>query len=213
MGLTAILLARHILLTMLASFPFYPSEGGAMRRRSFLKTVAAVAPAALQNFLVTMARAQASTAPPAVHVIAAGEDCAGDPHSLGFSSTLSSCSPRKPPVESSSWSTPISFREPLHLHLHQEEWFYVMEGEVAFQVGEQRVHLHAGESVLDPRLVPHTFSALGATPGRLLIAFCPAGKIEQYFQDAENANGAASNAEFVGRYEMKLVGPSPFWKS
>jgi len=60
-----------------------------MRRRSFLKTVAAAAPAAgLQNFLVTLARGQASALPSAVHVVGAGEDRSGHPHSLGFSSIL-----------------------------------------------------------------------------------------------------------------------------
>jgi hypothetical protein len=29
----------------------------------------------------------------------------------------------------------------LHLHLDQEEWFYVLEGEVAFQIGDQRLRL------------------------------------------------------------------------
>jgi mannose-6-phosphate isomerase-like protein (cupin superfamily) len=187
-----------------------------MKRRSFLKTVAAVAPSAgLQNFLVTLAHAQASTAPPAVHVVGAGEDRSGHPHSLGFSSILF----KVPTTETAGGLFVMEHTHllpggpPLHLHLYQEEWFYVMEGEVAFQVGEQRVQLHAGESVLAPRLVPHTFSSVGATPGRLLIAFCPAGKMEQYFRDAENAKGSAGDAAFIGRYEMKLVGPSPFWKS
>jgi uncharacterized cupin superfamily protein len=102
---------------------------------------------------------------------------------------------------------------PVHFHLHQEEWFYVMEGEVAFQVGEQRLQLHAGESVLAPRRVAHTFSSVAATPSRMLIAFCPAGKMEQYFRDAENAREAAGDAAFMARYEMERVGPSPFWKS
>ncbi len=74
-----------------------------------------------------------------------------------------------------------------------------MEGEVTFQVGEQRVQLHAGESVLAPRLVPHTFSSVGATPGRLLIAFCPAGKMERYFRDAENDKTSAGDAAFMRR--------------
>ena len=30
---------------------------------------------------------------------------------------------------------------PLHYHLAQEEWFYVMEGEVLFQVGDKRLTL------------------------------------------------------------------------
>jgi mannose-6-phosphate isomerase-like protein (cupin superfamily) len=189
-----------------------------MKRRSFLKTAAAVAPAAgLQNFLATLAHAQAPTSPPssAVHVVGAGEDRSGHPHSLGFSSILF----KVPTSETAGGLFVMEHTHllpggpALHLHLYQEEWFYAMEGEVAFQIGEQRVQLHAGESVLAPRLVPHTFSAVGATPGRLLIAFCPAGKMEQYFRDAENDKTAAGNAAFMRRYEMELVGPSPFWKS
>jgi mannose-6-phosphate isomerase-like protein (cupin superfamily) len=102
---------------------------------------------------------------------------------------------------------------PLHLHLSQEEWFYVLEGEIAFQVGEQRVHLHAGESLLAPRRVPHTFSSVSATPGHLLIAFTPAGKMEQFFRDTTDLKGSSMNAEYYRRYDMELIGPSPFWKS
>jgi hypothetical protein len=47
----------------------------------------------------------------------------------------------------------------------------------------------------------------------MLIAFCPAGKMEAYFRDGEKAGPAAGDAEFMRRYEMELVGPSPFWKS
>jgi len=62
-----------------------------MRRRSFLKAVAVAAPVAgLQDFLVTQARGQTGAAPPAsaLHVVGAGEDRFGQPHSLGFSSIL-----------------------------------------------------------------------------------------------------------------------------
>lgn len=37
----------------------------------------------------------------------------------------------------------------LHLHYVQEEWFYVMKGEVVLLVGEQRLHHRTGESVLE----------------------------------------------------------------
>lgn len=84
---------------------------------------------------------------------------------------------------------------PLHYHLSQEEWFYVIEGEVVFQVGDQRIHLHPGESVLAPRLIPHTFSCVSETPGRMLIAFVPAGKMEAYFNDAAAAGGAKVSFE------------------
>jgi quercetin dioxygenase-like cupin family protein len=65
---------------------------------------------------------------------------------------------------------------PVHFHLHQEEWFYVMEGEVLFQVGESRRQLRAGESLLGPRGIAHGFVGVGAKPAHMLIAFSPAGK-------------------------------------
>ena len=189
-----------------------------MRRRSFLKAAAAAVPAAgLQSFLVThtLAQTPAPPTPGPLHIVGAGEDCFNQPHSLGFSSILFK-------VPSNQTDGGLFVMEhthllpggpALHLHLNQEEWFYVIEGQVAFQVGEQRLLLHAGESVLAPRRVPHTFSSVGPAPGRLLIAFCPAGKMEQYFRDAENDRKSAGDASFMRRYGMELVGPSPFWKS
>lgn len=189
-----------------------------MQRRSFLKAFAAAAPAAgLQDFLVSHARAQASALPAsgALHVVGDGEDRSGHP----FRMPTSSLSVK---VATSETSGGLFIAEhthllpggpALHLHLYQDEWFYVMEGEVALQLGEQRLHLHAGESVLGPRLVPHTFSSVGAAPARVLIAFCPAGKMEQYFRDIQDPKAQASDAAFMRRYDMERIGPSPFWKS
>jgi len=100
----------------------------------------------------------------------------------------------------------------LHLHLSQQEWFYVLGGQVVIDIGAQRAHLYAGESVLALPHIPHTFSAVGG-PAHLLIAFTPAGKMEQYFLDAEANPQLAATADFMNRYEMQWVGPSPFWKS
>jgi mannose-6-phosphate isomerase-like protein (cupin superfamily) len=189
-----------------------------MKRRSFLKALTVAAPAAgLQDFLVRQARAQAAASPlaGAPHVVGAGEDHSAHPHSLGFSSILF----KVPSSETAGGLFVIEHTHllpggpPLHLHFNQEEWFYVMDGEVAFQVGEQRLHLHAGDSVLAPRRVPHTFSSVGTAPSRMIIAFCPAGKMEQYFRDAELAKQHFGDADFMARYEMERVGPSPFWKA
>jgi len=189
-----------------------------MHRRSFLKAAAAAVPAAgLHDFLASQARAQTpATPPPALHVVGAGEDLSGHPHSMGFSSLLFKVSGSE--TGGSLFILEHTHLLPggpcLHLHLNQEEWFYVVDGEVAFQVGEQRLHLHAGESVLAPRLVPHTFSSVSATtPSRMMIAFCPAGKMEQYFHDGEANSKAAASPEFMARYDMKMIGPSPFWKT
>ena len=136
-----------------------------MRRRSFLKAMAGAAPVAgLQDFLITQARAQSASPPAsALHVVGAGEDRFGRPHSLGFSSILF----KVPASETAGGLFVMEHTHllpggpALHLHFNQEEWFYVMEGEVAFQVGEQRLQLHGGESVLAPRRVPQSSRGCG----------------------------------------------------
>ncbi len=190
-----------------------------MQRRSFLRAISSIVPAAgLQEILIRQVEAQSAAPSPSsgVHVVGAGNDRFGRPHTLGFSSSLLF------KVAGSDTNGGLFIIEhahlqpggpPLHLHFNQEEWFYVMEGEVAFQVGEQRVNLRSGESVLAPRRIPHTFSSIGAAPARMLIAFCPAGKMEEFFQSVGANPKLNADAEFFQKCEMELVGPSPFWKS
>jgi mannose-6-phosphate isomerase-like protein (cupin superfamily) len=190
-----------------------------MQRRSFFRAVASILPAAaLQDILARQVESQ-SAAPGSsagLHVVGAGQDRFGQPHALAFSPSLLF------KVAASDTNGGLFVIEhahlqpggpPLHLHFNQEEWFYVMEGEMVFQVGEWRISLRSGESVLAPRRIPHTFSSVGATPARMLIAFCPAGKMEQYFQTVTANPKLSADPEFLRTCDMEFVGPSPFWKS
>jgi quercetin dioxygenase-like cupin family protein len=92
---------------------------------------------------------------------------------------------------------------PRHLHYEQEEWFYVIEGELVAEVGKEKFRLKAGDSVFAPRRVPHAFLHVAEKPGRMLIAFTPAGKMEAYFR-----NGHGFDAKSFSEYGMELVGPA-----
>jgi quercetin dioxygenase-like cupin family protein len=182
-----------------------------LKRRSFLKTAAALFPTAgIQSFALSQ-----STAPAVVdqiHLVTAGQDRLGEAHSRGFSSILFKVLPRETNgglfiIEHAGL---VKGGPPLHLHLYQEEWFYVMEGEVLFQIGDSRKKLLAGDSILGPRGVPHTFSAVGEKPGRMLIAFNPAGKMEDFLRATAIPNPPVQDAAFFRRYEMELVGPPIF---
>ena len=102
---------------------------------------------------------------------------------------------------------------PRHYHEEQDEWFYCLSGEYVVEIGEQRFRLGPGESVLGPRRVPHAFVYDGAGPGRILIGFTPAVRIEQFFRDLEKrgeyfGNGSAADKELVHRqYGIVNVGP------
>jgi quercetin dioxygenase-like cupin family protein len=68
---------------------------------------------------------------------------------------------------------------PLHHH-DFDETFYVMEGELTFQLGDELFSAKAGELTFAPRGVPHTYANLSAAPTRHLIVCTPTG-FERYF--------------------------------
>jgi quercetin dioxygenase-like cupin family protein len=69
---------------------------------------------------------------------------------------------------------PQGHGSPLHVHRREDEWFYVMDGELAFLVGDERIEAPAGSFVYGPRDVPHTF-AVTSSEARFLLVTEPAG--------------------------------------
>jgi mannose-6-phosphate isomerase-like protein (cupin superfamily) len=102
---------------------------------------------------------------------------------------------------------------PKHYHENEDEWWYVLAGEYVVEIGDQRFRLAAGESILGPRRVPHAFVYDGSGPGRLLVGFTPAGRMERFFRDLEKrgqyfGNGTAEDKERARRdYGIVNVGP------
>lgn len=63
---------------------------------------------------------------------------------------------------------------PLHVHRREDEWFYVIEGEVTFWVGGTTIVAPAGSFVYGPRDVPHTFLVTSSPTARFLMVTEPA---------------------------------------
>ncbi|WP_169405678.1 cupin domain-containing protein [Deinococcus apachensis] len=63
---------------------------------------------------------------------------------------------------------------PPHLHTHEDETFYLLEGEVEFQVGDRRHRATPGDCVFLPRGLPHAFKLRSPT-ARLLVLLTPGG--------------------------------------
>ncbi len=63
---------------------------------------------------------------------------------------------------------------PLHVHHNEDEWFYVLEGELTIWVGGRTVVAGAGAFVFGPRDVPHTF-IVSSERARFLLVTEPAG--------------------------------------
>ena len=66
-----------------------------------------------------------------------------------------------------------------HINREQDEWIYVVAGEVELEMGKKRFRLATGESMFIPRNVEH---AWGGVPARVINTYQPAGKMEEFFQ-------------------------------
>ena len=67
------------------------------------------------------------------------------------------------------------------LHRHGfDEAFYVLEGELVFQVEDELITRRAGEMAFAPRGVAHTLTNQSDAPARYLLVCTPAG-FERYF--------------------------------
>ena len=69
-----------------------------------------------------------------------------------------------------------------HVHAHEDEFSYILEGEIGARVGDEVVQATTGSYVFKPRGLPHTFWNATTQPARLLELISPAG-FEQYFAE------------------------------
>jgi quercetin dioxygenase-like cupin family protein len=61
-----------------------------------------------------------------------------------------------------------------------DETFYILEGELTFQLGDDLFTRSAAEVAFAPRGVPHTYANLSGAPARVLLVIAPSG-FERYF--------------------------------
>lgn len=98
---------------------------------------------------------------------------------------------------------------PLHIHPNQDEWFYVIEGEYLFQVGEDKYKMNAGDTIFLPRNVQHAFIQL-TEKGKMIVSYLPAGKMESFFKVTDKWTSPPTKEEIVKVFQdhdMQVVGP------
>jgi quercetin dioxygenase-like cupin family protein len=75
---------------------------------------------------------------------------------------------------------------PLHVHHREDEGFWVLEGELTFEVGDQTIKAGPGSFVFGPKDVPHRYT-VDSGPARLLFVLSPAGFEEFIYATSEPA--------------------------
>ena len=71
---------------------------------------------------------------------------------------------------------------PPHVHSREEEGFYILDGEITFQIGDERVVATAGMFANMPVGTPHSFKNESNRPAKMLISVAPAGLEQMFFE-------------------------------
>ena len=104
-----------------------------------------------------------------------------------------------------------------HIHTREDETFYLLEGQVEFLLGDERIVAGPGDFVNVPRGTVHCFRGIGDEDARMVLTFTPAG-MEGFFEETldrapNGADDVPDNIDEVGaryaaaaaRYGMTFV--------
>jgi gentisate 1,2-dioxygenase len=97
---------------------------------------------------------------------------------------------------------------PLHRHMREDEYSYVLEGRVGALLGDDVLIASPGDLVFKPRHQWHTFWNAGDEPARILEIISPAG-FERFFDELVDLGGVTQTephtlADLCARYELEM---------
>lgn len=99
---------------------------------------------------------------------------------------------------------------PLHVHESEDEWIYVVTGELRIRLGDDVVPAPAGSFAFIPRGVAHAWQNPGREPATLLAGIAPAG-MERFFERFGDLPDEKRTPESFGalgpHYGITVVGP------
>jgi quercetin dioxygenase-like cupin family protein len=110
---------------------------------------------------------------------------------------------------------------PLHVHRNEDEIFRILEGEVLFRVADRDMRASAGDTLLAPKGIPHTYRVDSADGARWLTIMRGEdfeGLVRSYSRPAERSGLPTPSgpptpeqvealAAVCSRYGIELVGP------
>jgi quercetin dioxygenase-like cupin family protein len=76
--------------------------------------------------------------------------------------------------------------QPFHVHHREDEGFWVLEGELTFEVGDETIKASPGSFLFGPKDVPHRYT-VDSGPTKLLFILSPAGFEEFIYATSEPA--------------------------
>ena len=108
--------------------------------------------------------------------------------------------------------SPPGVMAPPHVHANDDEFCYVLAGEVEVQLGAEMIRLKAGDVAFLPRNTPHALFNPGPGINKTLFVVTPGGA-ENFFREAAALSSGGPPdmekfAQVAAEYGITFLGPS-----
>ena len=117
--------------------------------------------------------------------------------------------PKQASDDSFSWHAtfPVETFVPPHVHPHQDEYIFVLDGRIDLLLGGKKTHAAAGDLVRMPRGIPHAFFNNTGEPVTALFWATPAGKLEALYRRIHNMSSPAEVVAAARDYDVIFAPP------
>ncbi len=103
---------------------------------------------------------------------------------------------------------PIGFATPLHIHYAEDVAVFILEGDLTFFWGEEKMKANAGSYFFQPKGTPHGFRVTGNASARILYMTFPAG-LDRFVVEHEMSIKYSELANTAARHQIEILGPLP----
>ena len=96
---------------------------------------------------------------------------------------------------------------PPHTPPHQDEYIFVLDGEIDLILAGERQHARTGDLVRMPRGIEHAFFNNSGKPVQALFWAAPAGKLVELYQRIHNLSNPAEVVKIAREYDVIFSPP------
>lgn len=98
---------------------------------------------------------------------------------------------------------------PLHRHSYEDEWFYVLNGEITLEIDGERKLVYAGGSAFAPRGTVHAFKNFNDSPAEMLAVVTPS-RFHMFFEELSSLStpDIEGMERLANDYGIDILGPS-----
>lgn len=117
--------------------------------------------------------------------------------------------PKQHTPDSFSWHAtfPVETFVPPHMHSKQDEYIFVIDGQIDLLLGDERRNANPGDLVRMPRGIPHAFYNNSGKPVTALFWVAPTGKLVELYKRIHNMAKPSDVVQVASEYDVHFLPP------